>query len=495
MIIFLTLNKVPPSILLLSTLAYLILGNQIAPEKFFTVDKALIGFSRDTVLLIGILIVIAAAIKNTGLVENIISQTLGKSNNPKKAFLRLSLPLITTSAFLNNTPIVAITISTVRYWASKQNINASSLLLPFVYVTTFGGMLTLIGTTTILLVSSFNLQNGIAPIGFFTPALITLPCSLLGIFYLQKFVVPNLNKKLPPHPPPLSNNPQQDNHRKYSLEMKVIAHQQFDGKTIDQIETSLLKNITLLQVARHKKRITPTSKNFIVKENDLLILVGNKEQILTMHKIKGLQTLHYLDDVSVGKDERFIEVVIADNSPLIGNTLNHLLFNTKYNAQVLSLHRHSATLHINISNTILKAGDVLLLIAKKGFRRIWQNTDDFYLISPLRSDLYATKLAPICLAIVIPMILLSALGMVSIFYTSMAAFILLLITGCLKANEVVKQIDWDVLLIIGSAFGISAAIEGSGASHYLAKIFITLHRFPRTPRFSRLHLHRYQSPN
>ncbi|OEF98869.1 hypothetical protein BHF71_02780 [Vulcanibacillus modesticaldus] len=181
MLIMLIINVAKPSIIIFLTLSLFLLTGIIAPEE------ALRGFSNQSVITIALLFIVTNAIKKVGVFYHLIEILLNNSKNPKISFLRLILPVSLFSAFLNNTPITMMFIPVVKKWCNNKEISPSKFLLPLSYASIFGGMLTLIGSSTNLVVHGMMLENQLDGFSMFQLSIIGVPASILGIFYLFFF--------------------------------------------------------------------------------------------------------------------------------------------------------------------------------------------------------------------------------------------------------------------------------------------------------------------
>ncbi len=463
MLVLLAKEVYPPELLMGGALVIIVLANYFTPTPFFTLQEAFRGFSNQGVITIGALFIVAAAAKNTGLFETIAYKVLGKTSNTQKSLARLSLPLAGLSAFINNTPIVSIFLPILREWAIKNNLSPSKFLIPLSYLTIFGGTCTLIGTSTNLVVSGLALEAGLEPLSFFSFSYIGLPCAAVGILYLI-FVGHRL---LPENKEAFGGNT--DSIKKYLIEMFVEKNSKLAGLSIDQAGLRDLDNLFLFEVRRGDRIYAPIKREFILKEEDCLVFSGSRDEIISLPKLSGLTVPSTCRSFDVGENAQMIEVVISASSPLKGKTLDDVWFNRKYNAAVLAVHRNGETIEGSISTLPLNTGDTLLLVAGMGFRRIWQHSTDFYLVSPIRSKLHRPKLAPLSALIILGMVLLPAFNIVPILYTSLTAAMLLVMLKGMNSENVLSHVDWNVLTIIASSFGISAALEGSGASALIAQ--------------------------
>ena len=452
-----------PAIILFGGLVQILVGSHFS-NQFFQPEIAFKGFASTSIISLGALFLVAKAVKNTGLLESLSRHLLPQQKIPinlSRFLVRLALPLGTISAFFNNTPVVAIFLPTLREWAISHKISPSKVLLPLSYFTIFGGTCTLIGTSTNLVIAGFYQQQFSEQLPFFSFAILGIPSAILGVIYLC-----TIGHKLLPQ--------QKDQFRsakssikKYLIEMTIEPDAPLIGKSIEALGFHQLDGLFLFEVKRDNHIFTSVNPGLVLEVNDTLVFSGEQNAIFQLQEIKGLSRPNHPQALEIGDDARFIEVVISPSSPLVGRSINDLWFSNRYNATVLALHRNGTNLMSNFSALPLKKGDTLLLLAHIGFRRIWQNATDFLLISSVRRDVFDKKHQGVAAVTLAGMILLPALGILPIVITSLLAVIIFSALKLIKAKSALNGINWEVILTIGAAFGISIAIRESGAATLL----------------------------
>ena len=455
-----------PAIIIFGGLVQILVGSHFSTQ-FFQPEIAFKGFASTSIISLGALFLVSKAVKNTGLLESFSRLLLPKQKIPVKLplfLVRLALPLGTISAFFNNTPVVAIFLPTLREWAIKHKVSPAKVLLPLSYFTIFGGTCTLIGTSTNLVIAGFYQQQFSESLSFFSFAVLGVPSAILGIIYLT-----TIGHKLLPQ--------QKEQFRlakssikKYLIEMTVQENAPLIGKSIEELGFHTLDGLFLFEVKRQKRIFTSVNPGLVLEEKDTLVFSGEQDSIFQLQEIKGLSRPSHPNALEIGEDARFIEVVISPSSPLVGRSINDLWFSNRYNATVLALHRNGTNLMSNFSALPLKKGDTLLLLAHLGFRRIWQNATDFLLVSSVRRDVFDRKHQGVAAVTLAGMILLPALGILPIVITSLLAVIIFSALKLIKAKSALNGINWEVILTIGAAFGISIAIRESGAATLLVDL-------------------------
>lgn len=444
-----------------SVLLFLIIGRVISLEE------ALSGFSNIGVISIGLLFLLAGALQSSGLLAGLNRVILGgyTEGSHARKLLRIIFPVTLLSAFMNNTPVVAMLIPPIKNWCQKHGISASRFLMPLSYAAILGGLCTLIGTSTNLIVHGLLIQNGYKGLGFFEISLIGVPVAVAGIAYtvlIGRFLLPRRRE------PMLKLD---RNLREFVVELKVGREFGGIGRTVEAAGLRHLKGLFLFQIQREEEILAPARPDEILLEGDRLFFTGIPETILELQKIPGLNLAKRVSfTLRQGNRNRracTFEAVIPASSPLLGKTVRASDFRGRYGAVILAIHRGGERVEKKIGDIILHPGDTLLMLADRDFSERWSYSSDFYLVStptplddrhPYRKWLTGGSF--------LAMILLSATGVLPLVVSAGGAVILLGVTGSLPSQR--NVIDWKVLLIIASTFGIAAAMQNSGLAEYFS---------------------------
>ncbi len=464
MLVALVLELLAPDVIVFSALGVLLLADVIE------VKEALAGFSNSGMLTVGILFIVAFAAQSSGLLEFFASHIMGRAGGGRRTMLKVIAPVAAMSAFLNNTPIVAMFTPTIRDWALKNKLSPSKFLIPLSYASIFGGICTLIGTSTNLVVNGLMQQSLGQSLGMFELAWVGIPCALVGMLYLLLFGF----RLLPDHPD-LSEEFAESG-REYLLEMKVLGNGPLVGKTVAEAGLRDLDQLVLAEIVRQGRSITPPKSTDILEPSDRLHFFGMAEAVTQAQTIPGLVPAHgrdFFHNLRRSGKGRIIEAVVSRSSPMLGKTLKEGNFRARYDAVVLAVHRHGEKLATPLAQIVLKPGDTLLLLAGDDFFKRWNQARDFYMITRL-TDMPTVnrKKTLISLSALGGMVALSAFGVISILKAAILAAIVLLVTRCVTVVEARRSIELNVLIVIASALGISRALETTGAAGFLANNLI-----------------------
>jgi di/tricarboxylate transporter len=457
------LTAIPAAIVFLGAIAVLYMSGVLSTAQ------ALNGFSNDGMVTVGVLYFVVTGLQQTGALAWISQQLLGLPKRRSATFVRLTVPVMVLSAFLNNTPVVAMFIPVVSDWCRKLRISPSKLMIPLSYASIFGGLCTLIGTSTNLVVSGLLVEATDHPgLEIFDITPVGLPCAIAGLIFLflgQRWLLPDRK-------PVMGYN---DDIRQYTVEMVVAPRSPLAGKSVEQAGLRHLPGLYLAEIARGDQLLPAVSPQEVLRENDQLIFVGVVDSILDLHRLRGLQPatdqVFKLDTPRT--ERRLIEAVVSNTCSLVGQTIREGQFRTQYNAVVLAVARNGERLPGKIGDIRLQAGDTLLLETHPNFLERQRVSSDFYLVSDLPdSEPLRHEKAPIALLTLLLMVLLAGLGWLSMLKAAVLAAIIMLATGCCSPTRALQSIEWSVLLVIAAALGLSEAMQVTGAAEAIAQTFL-----------------------
>ncbi len=466
MVIALVREVLGPDIIVFIALGVLVCTGILTPVE------AVSGFSNKGMLTVAILFVVAAAIQNTGSLYGFFYGLVGKKPH-KKLSLRIIAPISIFSAFLNNTPIVVMFAPLIRQWAIEHKISPSKYLLPLSYAAILGGMCTLIGTSTTLIVNGLMIDHGMQSMSMFEISKVGIPCALIGLFYL-KFI----GARLLPDRKDLIEDVVETG-RKYLVEMRVEENSPMIGQNIEQVGLRHLKGLYLVKILRGSETITAVAPRVRLQGGDKLIFTGKVNSIRDLQNYEGLVPITGPDEEKDLKNtDKMAEAVVSTSSPLIGKTIRDSNFRTRYRASILAVHRNGERIDSKIGDIVLHPGDTLLLLTSDAFERSWVHSRDFYLVSALPDAKPAvSRQKPLALAILALMIIAATLGpylprvgdaSIDMFICAFGAALLMLVTRCIDPDDARKSVELNIILLIACALGIGAALEKTGAAAFIA---------------------------
>ena len=432
-------------------------------------EDALEGFSNPGMITVAVLYIVVTGLTQTGGMNWVSQKVLGLPKGQNAALLRMMPPVMGMSAFLNNTPVVAMFIPVISDWSRKLRISPSKLMIPLSYAAIFGGICTLIGTSTNLVVNGLLISSTDLPgLKLFDLSLVGLPCAIAGMIYLYT----THRWTLPSRKPVISET---EDVREYTVEMIVPFDSPLSGKSIEQAGLRNLPGLYVVEIIRNQLIIPAVSPKEILRDSDRLVFIGMIDSIVDLHRLRGLQPA--TDEVfklDTPRSERcLIEAVVSNTCPMLGKTIREGKFRTRYNAVVLAVARNGDRLAGKIGSIRLKAGDTLLLEANSNFLSQQRISRDFYLVNGIPdSEPLRHEKAPLAMIILASMVILASFGFLSMLKAAILASVVMLLTGCCSSVRAFRNIEWSVLLVIGAALSIGKALETTGAAAAIATSLI-----------------------
>lgn len=432
-----------------------------------SVDEALRGFANPGVLTIAALFVVVVGLRDTGAIDWIASGLLGRPRGERGALLRVMVPVAGLSAFLNNTPVVAMMIPAVQDWAKRLKIAPSRLLLPLSYAAILGGTCSLIGTSTNLVVAGLVLSHdAMAPLGMFDITWIGLPCAVLCILLMLW---------LGPHLLPVRSTQQRslDDPREYTLELLLPEGSSLAGHTVDQAGLRNLPGGFLIQVERGDQLVAPVGPDYVLHVGDRLLFAGIVDSIRDLVQTRGLvvatDQVFKLD--SQRHRRRLFEAVISPTSVLSGASVRSAGFRNRFQGAVIAVARNGERVRKKIGDIPLQPGDLLLVEADPGFDVRAGRSTDFLLVRSLEDSTPRSHgRAPIAIAILLAMVAMTTIGFYPMLVSALVAAAAMVATRCCTLTDARRGIDWSILTVIGASLGLGGAMEQTGAAAWLAAL-------------------------
>jgi len=450
-----------PAFTFVTGVVFLTLFGVITPKEMIA------GFANQQVLVIIMLLLVGDVIRKTGVINGVFDVIFRKTKSRKGFLLKMMLPVAAFSAFLNNTPLVAIMMPYVQNWSKRHGISASKFLIPLSYAAILGGTATLIGTSTNLIVNGLLEDQTIVPslhsIGMFEFSWVGVPMIFIGIAYLYFFsgiLLPERES----HSDRLATN-----QREYMVEAVITARSSLVGKTIPESGLRELKGLSLAEVNRGPARIASTNGWITLAKDDILIFTGNTEAISELvDTFKGLR-IPEIGQFLKKEQTQVTEVVVSHKSPLVGKTVRQAMFRKRYDAVVLGIHRNGEKLDEKTASIKLRSGDVILVLVGTSFQERVDDTNDFYPLQTIREITKPKVLQTILiLGGLASVIILSALKFFSLFEGLSVYLLVLLLTKTANPKEVAKSLDFNLGLIIVMALALGTAMINTGLADYIA---------------------------
>ncbi len=460
-------NRVGADLVMLGALALLLVAGIIEPGQAFA------GFANEGLLTVAFLYVVVAGLRHSGVVSMLTARVLGKPSSEINAQARVILPVAGLSAFMNNTPLVAVYLPMLDGFARRFGIAPSRLFLPLSYAAILGGVCTLIGTSTNVVVNGLILEHnrvaGAVPIAPFTMFSITpvgLPVALAGIAYMLAAG----RRLLPARQTPLED---EDAGRHYTVAMRVEPAAQIVGRTLEAAGLRNLSGLFLAHIERLQEIEHAVGPDEVLREGDVLVFVGVLESVVDLQQIRGLTPITWEAGWGNRQDNRLIEAVISPSSPLVGQTIRDGGFRTRFGGVIVAVHRHGERLKGKIGDIRMRPGDTLLIEAPPGFAKRHQNSTAFHLVTEHQGAAAPRhERAWIALLLLLAFVVTSSVGWLDTLTAAMAAAAGMVLFRCTDGPLARETVDWQVLIVIGAGIGVGKAVELSGLADVLAQVVL-----------------------
>ena len=447
-----------PDMVMIFAVVTLLAAGIVSPEE------ALKGMSNEGMVTVAALFVVAAAIERTGALATLVDRVLGRPATLASAQFRTMVGPGVLSAFVNNTPVVALMVPAIRDWARKNRFPVSKLLMPMNAAVVLGGLCTLIGTSTNVVVSGLVAAKRGHPLGMFDITWLGVPLFLVGLVYLVvagKYLLRDRTPVLDSSADP----------RQYTLEMIVEPGSPLAGRSIEEAGLRHLDGLFLMEIDRGGHVIAAVSPTTGLEAGDRLVFVGVLDSVVELQKIRGLRPASdQVFSLDGPRSERvLVEAVVSASCPLVGRTIRDGHFRTTYGAVVIAVARDGERVQRKIGDIALEPGDTLLLEAGPSFLERQRSNRHFYLVSevdgsnPPRHD--KAWIAGVVLA---AMVLAAATELVPMVAAALVAACAVVATRCISSGEARRSIEWESLLLIAASFGLARAMEKTGLAESIA---------------------------
>lgn len=426
------------------------------------VKEAFSGFSSTSVVVIGVLFVVVAGLTHTGVLQWIVRHMLGQPNSYGKAVIRLMLPVAGLSSFLSNTTVVAMFVGIVKMWSKKLGVSPSKLLIPLSYASGMGGVCTLIGTPPNLIISGLYADKTGTAMNVLATTLPGLFCLAVGVLSVIA-----MRKLLPDRKAPESAF---EATAEYTVELLVPSDNKYIGMTLGEAGLFHVRGGSLIEIYHFDEVPSPVTEDEYVMGGDHLVYAGQIDDILELKDSHGLVSAeHHVFSMSeVDRNRQLRTAYVNFGSSLIGTTIGGSLFEKENNLSLVAVARRGKRIKEVPRQVVLQAGDTLLLECPP---RLNVSTDRLSSQLHFFDSEQVVNIGPktfISAVIMIAMVALSALNVLPLLQCAFIAAAAMLLLRCCSAEQAMKAINWDILMVFAGSVVLGLAIQKTGIAERLA---------------------------
>lgn len=455
----------------------------LEPWTGVTPADGISGFSSPATITVLAMFILSEGIRRTGVISVIGKQIARRFGDSPTKQLASVLGLAGGSAgFVNNTPVVAVMIPLVNELSQRTGVSPSRLLMPISFAAMMGGMLTLIGTSTNLLASDVFDQMG-AEFDAFTMFEFTqlgIVVLIVGVVYLM-----TVGQRLVPER--LAGGAgltDAYNMSEYLTEVIVRPDSDFVGRSVGESIANLGIDADVVQLVRDGVAFGGPLMTRQIRSGDILVLRTDRESLLALIDDEGLDLAPDAEEVTdeqlqfeygerIEPELKLLEVVIAPESPLIGETLESAAFRERYRATVLAIRRGGRIIRARMAERPLRAGDTLLIQGDEQTTRRFVRSRFFVVIGEFELPEYRREKLPIALGIIALVVALPGLGIVPIVHSALGGMVAMVVTGCLRPGEIYESVDWSVIFLLAGLIPLGIAMDRTGTAAYVAGLAIS----------------------
>ena len=463
-ILFIT-EKVPLDLVALTIIATLMMS------QIITLEEGLSGFSNPATVTVGAMLVLSAGLFKSGAV-NILGAGLHKLSRYGSRIMTLTMMTCigAISAFINNTAAVAMLLPVVMETARNMRMAPSKLLMPLSFASMFGGVCTLIGSSTNILVSSIAERYGQPGLGMFEMTQLGLVFFTAGTVYMLAVGVrwiPDRGEE--------DDLTQRFAMGEYLTEIVLLPEAKSVGTTIADAPLGKDIDLEILEVRRHAGRLQFPGPHTMLQADDILLVRCNAAQITRLQEREGItlkSEMQWRDKDLESDETRLMEAVVAPYSVLDGRSVRGIRFKDNFGATVLAIRHHGELVHENLNTRILRGGDMLLLkVRTDSFKRL-RDSPAFVMLSDVGLSTFRPQKLLTALAIIAAVVGAAALNVVPIVISAISGCALLILTGCLTMEEAYQAVEWKIIFLLAGVLTLGVALEKTGTALLLSNWLI-----------------------
>ena len=436
--------------------------------------EGLSGFSSSATLTVLAMFILSAGIQRTGIVHMLGARVARFTKESLSRQLAATMGLVgPISGFINNTAAVAILLPMVTDLAHEGKTSPSKLLIPLSYASMFGGMLTVIGTSTNILASDIFARIEGEPFSMFEFTALGALVSVAGVVYLMtvgRYLLPERIRAQ-------DDLTQEFGMADYLTEVVVRSDSPLIGQTVQSGLEETEFDVDLVQLIRGNQVFLEPLAPKTIQEGDVFAVRTDRDTLVDLLDAEGLDLVTgvTVDEAELEQAEagqNLVEVVIAPGSFLAGESLASTNFRQRYDATVLALRRGGDVIRQRMDRLKLRVGDTLLVQATNDSIDRLNTNRNFIVAQEVQRPDFRESKVPVAVGIVAAVVGVAALGILPIVVSALAGAVVMVVTGCLKPTEVYDSVQWDVIFLLAGVIPLGIAMEQTGGADFIAELVV-----------------------
>lgn len=451
--------------------ALLIMGILLG-SGILSVEEGLSGFSNTATITVGAMFVLSAGLFRTGAVSSL---GLLFTYLSKHSYLLLLLTLMVisgvVSAFINNTATVAILMPVILSITGDTKLSASKLLMPLSFASIFGGVCTLIGTSTNILVNSIAVGHNLPAFSMFEFSALGIVFLVVGTLYMVL-----VGNRLIPHRRTHSDLTRDFDMGDYLTDIVLLPSARSVGKRLAEAPLVQDMDIDVIGITRKSVTVVIPPPDYILQANDVLRVRCDVQKIRKLQDVKGVALkagMKWRDQDLESEQAVLVEAVITPNSSLVGKSLKQLDFRATFGATALAIRRHGALLRGKLGRISLKAGDALLIEVKRDHLAQLKQHRAFVIASELPMPKLRKSRILASLFIIVGVVLTAALNIFPIVVSALIGCALLVLSKCISLEEAYQAIEWNIIFLLAGVITLGIALEKTGAAQVISNLMVS----------------------
>ncbi|WP_439027800.1 SLC13 family permease [Haloarchaeobius sp. DT45] len=449
-------------------------------------ELGIAGFASTATITVLAMFILSDGVQRTGIIQilgrKIAAFTEDSETKQLTATMGVVAPL---SGFINNTAAVAILLPMVTDIAHKGKTSPSKLLIPLSYASMFGGMLTLIGTSTNILASevardiatrddapvgSARLADGFSMFEFTELGVVVAVVGFAYLLLVGRYLIPERIKAR-------EDLTEEFQMADYLTEVEVREDSPLVGQTVRDALVETDFDVDLVQLVRGNEVFLEPLGPKAIQAGDIFLVRTDRDTLVELMDVEGFDLVPNFEvteeELELAEaDENLVEVVVAPGSDLVGESLTSMNFRQRYDATVLALRRGGELIRKRMDNIVLRVGDTLLVQATADSIERLDMNRDFIVAQEIERHDYREDRIPVALGIIASVVGLAALNVLPIVVSALAGALAMVFTGCLKPGEVYDAVQWDVIVLLAGVIPLGTAMQNTGAALYIADILV-----------------------